>query len=109
MLLILGEHFSSSESSSGSENDEADHAMQELERKQQHPRRLHSEMWYNDPGEMNDGPLCRCSARTKRQGIRHGVYAGETLPELCNFYSNNADKLHHYRYSFKCISCDIFI
>jgi hypothetical protein len=105
MLYFPGEHISSSESSSGSDNDEADHAMQELERKHQHPRRLHPEMWYNDPGEMNDGPLCRCSARTRRQGIRHGVYVSENYSPPCDLYSNNADKLYHYRYcSLICIS-----
>lgn len=55
---------------------------------------------YNDPGEMNDGPLCRCSARTKRQGIRHGVYAAESSPMLCDIYTNNADKLYHYRFVY---------
>ena len=27
--------------------------------------------------QMNDGPLCRCSAKARRYGIRHGIYAGE--------------------------------
>lgn len=46
---------------------------------------------------MNDGPLCRCSARTRRQGIRHGVYAGEVKPPPCNPSENNLDNLYHYR------------
>jgi hypothetical protein len=27
---------------------------------------------------MNDGLLCRCSAKSRRSGIRHGIYPGET-------------------------------
>ncbi|CAB0038163.1 unnamed protein product [Trichogramma brassicae] len=46
---------------------------------------------------MNDGPLCRCSAKSRRSGIRHGIYAGEDALEKCDPNSNNADKLHHYR------------
>lgn len=71
--------------------------MEELTRKQQHPDRLHPEMWYNDIGEMNDGPLCRCSKKSRKSGIRHGIYPGEKFLKLCNLYTNNGDKLHHYR------------
>lgn len=46
----------SDSSSNESESDE-DNAMEELEVKKKHPYRLHQELWYNDPGEMNDGPL----------------------------------------------------
>lgn len=49
-----------STSDSSSEEDEVDLVLQELERKKQHPARLHPELWFNDAGEMNDGPLCRC-------------------------------------------------
>jgi ribonuclease-3 len=51
---------SSTSDSSSEEEDEVDLVLQELERKKQHPSRLHPELWFNDPGEMNDGPLCRC-------------------------------------------------
>lgn len=71
--------------------------MAELNRKQLHPDRLHPELWYNDAGEMNDGPLCRCSKKSQRSGIRHGIYAGEQLLQKCDPDSNNADKLYHYR------------
>lgn len=71
--------------------------MEELQRKQQHPDRLHPEMWYNDPGEMNDGPLCRCSIKSRKSGIRHGIYPGEKHLNRCNPNSNNSDKLYHYR------------
>ncbi|KAL0104972.1 hypothetical protein PUN28_016542 [Cardiocondyla obscurior] len=88
-----------SSSSSDSENsmDEDDRTMEELMAKKQHPQRLHAEMWFNDPGEMNDGPLCRCSAKSRRSGIRHGIYAGEGAINKCDLSTNNADKLYHYR------------
>ena len=28
---------------------------------------------------MNDGPLCRCSLKSKEAGIRHDIYPGETV------------------------------
>lgn len=46
---------------------------------------------------MNDGPLCRCSAKSRRSGIRHGIYAGEGVIKKCDLNSNNANKLYHYR------------
>ncbi|XP_076232216.1 ribonuclease 3 drosha [Calliopsis andreniformis] len=88
---------SSSSSDSDSSMDEDDRTMEELMAKKQHPQRLHPEMWFNDPGEMNDGPLCRCSAKSRRSGIRHGIYAGEGAINKCDLNSNNADKLYHYR------------
>nr|WJN65753.1 Drosha transcript 2068 [Hypothenemus hampei] len=97
-------HKTESSSSSDSDSDsdgnfssEEDYCMEELQRKQQHPDRLDSELWYNDPGEMNDGPLCRCSLKSRKSGIRHGIYPGENGIQKCNLYSNNADKLFHYR------------
>ncbi|XP_046403440.1 ribonuclease 3 isoform X2 [Ischnura elegans] len=95
-----GKSSSSSGSDSSSEDadeEEEDRAMEELQRKRLHPHRLHPELWYNDSGEMNDGPLCRCSAKARRSGIRHGIYAGEGHLEPCSPDSNNADRLHHYR------------
>ncbi|KAL4715684.1 hypothetical protein ACJJTC_006263 [Scirpophaga incertulas] len=75
----------------------SDRIMLELQRKQSHPRRLHPEMWFNDSGQMNGGPLCRCSARARRQGMRHGVFAGEETFPKCIPNMNNIDKLYHYR------------
>ncbi|XP_071455436.1 ribonuclease 3 [Hetaerina americana] len=95
-----GNSSSSSEDDSSSEDadeEEEDRAMEELQRKRRHPHRLHPELWYNDTGEMNDGPLCRCSAKARRSGIRHGIYAGESHLKPCFSDSNNADRLHHYR------------
>ncbi|KAK9871667.1 hypothetical protein WA026_014115 [Henosepilachna vigintioctopunctata] len=71
--------------------------MEELQRKQKHPDCLHPEMWYNDSGEMNDGPLCRCSVKSRKSGIRHGIYPGEKPLKKCDPNSNNADKLYHYK------------
>ncbi|XP_034951139.1 ribonuclease 3 [Chelonus insularis] len=87
----------SSSSDSDSSLDDDDRTMEELMAKKQHPQRLHPEMWFNDHGEMNDGPLCRCSAKSRRSGIRHGIYAGEGIINRCELNSNNADKLYHYR------------
>lgn len=46
---------SDSDSSSSSENEESDldRFSEELERKRSHPDRLHSELWFNDPGEVS--------------------------------------------------------
>lgn len=71
--------------------------MQELTKKIQHPYRLHPDLWHNEIGEMNDGPLCRCSAKSKRSGLRHGIYPGERGFPRCQLNSNNASKLYHYR------------
>lgn len=94
-------HMSSSDSSSCSSDDdhedEEDTAFEELQRKKLHPWRLHEELWYNDPGEMNDGPLCRCSAKARRSGIRHGIYPGEDKLQHCDLNSNNRGELYHYR------------
>lgn len=48
---------------------------------------------------MNDGPLCRCSIKARKTGIRHGIYPGEEHLEKCNPNSNNRDRLYHYRIS----------
>ncbi|XP_017471286.1 PREDICTED: ribonuclease 3 isoform X1 [Rhagoletis zephyria] len=89
---------SSSEDSSDDElKIEQDCCMEELSRKIQHPYRVHADLWHNDSGEMNDGPLCRCSAKSRRIGIRHGIYPGETGYPKCVMNSNNAPRLHHYR------------
>lgn len=95
-VYVLDGKCSSSDSSSEEELEE-DRTMEELSRKTCHPYRLHTDLWHNETGEMNDGPLCRCSAKSQRSGIRHGVYPGETGFERCQPNSNNADRLHHYR------------
>lgn len=32
--------------------------------------------------QMNDGPLCKCSAKARRTGIRHSIYPGEEVTGL---------------------------
>lgn len=71
--------------------------MEELTKKINHPYRLHPDLWHNEPGEMNDGPLCRCSAKSRRCGIRHSIYPGESGNIKCDINSNNYDKLYHYK------------
>lgn len=52
---------------------------------------------FNDPGEMNDGPLCRCSLKSRKSGIRHGIYAGEQHLKPCDKDTNNCTNLYHYK------------
>lgn len=42
-----------SSSDSESDSDQDDCIIDELEKKKLHPYRLHPELWYNDPGEVN--------------------------------------------------------
>lgn len=92
------EKCSSSDSSDGDDIDfEEDCTIEELSRKVQHPYRIHPDLWHNETGEMNDGPLCRCSAKSRKTGIRHGIYPGETGRPKCIPNSNNFGKLYHYR------------
>lgn len=95
---LTGDKCSSSDSSSDEDfNIEDDCPMEELTKKIKHPYRLHADLWHNEVGEMNDGPLCRCSAKSRRTGIRHGIYPGENCIPKCNPNSNNAGKLYHYK------------
>ena len=45
---------------------------------------------------MNDGPVCRCSLKARRSGIRHGIYLGEEPLPRCHPNTNNRHRLHHY-------------
>uniref|UniRef100_A0A5F9CI53 Ribonuclease 3 n=1 Tax=Oryctolagus cuniculus TaxID=9986 RepID=A0A5F9CI53_RABIT len=63
-------------------------------------RCTHSENYYSsDPMDqvMNDGPLCKCSAKARRTGIRHSIYPGEEAIKPCRPMTNNAGRLFHYR------------
>uniref|UniRef100_A0A3P8UPI4 Drosha ribonuclease III n=1 Tax=Cynoglossus semilaevis TaxID=244447 RepID=A0A3P8UPI4_CYNSE len=84
-------------SCSSSSDSEVFDVIAEIKRKKAHPDRLHEELWYNDPGQMNDGPLCKCSAKARRTGIRHSIYPGEESVKQCRPMNNNAGKLFHYR------------
>ncbi|KAJ6222600.1 hypothetical protein RDWZM_001145 [Blomia tropicalis] len=87
----------SCDSESGDElDDDTDSSFQELQRKKSHPWRLHDELWYNDKGEVNDGPVCRCSLKAQKSGIRHGIYLGEEPLPRCNPNTDNRDRLYHY-------------
>lgn len=93
-----GNNCSDDNSSSSDEDSENEYlTLKELDRKSSHPDRLHPELWYNELGEMNDGPMCKCSIKSQRSGIRHNIYVGEGPFEPCLPNSNNADKLFHYR------------
>lgn len=94
---IAGDKCSSSDSSDDDFNIDDDCPMEELTKKIKHPYRLHADLWHNEAGEMNDGPLCRCSVKSRRSGIRHGIYPGEEGPAKCLPNSNNAGKLYHYK------------
>ncbi|KAM6977299.1 ribonuclease 3 isoform 2-T2 [Aplochiton taeniatus] len=84
-------------SCSGSSDSDVFDVIAEIKRKKAHPHRLHEELWYNDPGQMNDGPLCKCSAKARRTGIRHSIYPGEEHAKQCRPMNNNSGKLFHYR------------
>lgn len=97
ICIYLAEKCSSSDSSDDEFDIDDDCPMEELTKKIKHPYRLHPDLWHNEDGEMNDGPLCRCSAKSRRTGIRHGIYPGEEGFPKCLSNSNNAGKLYHYR------------
>ena len=71
-----------------------------MKNRQEQPYRLHPELWDNQPGELNDGPACRCSLKARKFGIRHGIYQGEDSSSErtpLDPMSNNGDRLYHYR------------
>lgn len=71
-----------------------------IEHRKKQEDRLSDELWENRPGEVNDGPACRCSLKHQKVGIRHGVYQGEENDEKkksLDDLTNNSDKLFHYR------------
>lgn len=46
--------FETDSSDSEESSSEEDTALEELERKRKHPDRLHLELWFNDPKEVNE-------------------------------------------------------
>ncbi|XP_005107264.1 ribonuclease 3 [Aplysia californica] len=94
---------SSSESSSDEDDDDddddegANQIMEEWEKRKKHPYSLHPELWFNIKGQANDGPLCRCSIKSRKSGIRHDIYPGEEPLPVCDPESNNLGQLWHYR------------
>jgi ribonuclease-3 len=69
----------------------------EINRKMNHPERLHANLSFNEPDQTNEGPLCKCKLKNTTFGTRHQIYYGETKITQCDRFRNNADKLHHYR------------
>ena len=63
--------------------------------------RLHDELWYNEKGQLNDGPSCRCSINARKTGIRHGIFPGEEPLAPCDPNTNNSDRLYHYAVGIK--------
>ncbi|VVC38475.1 Ribonuclease III domain,Double-stranded RNA-binding domain,Ribonuclease III [Cinara cedri] len=92
-FIIQDDSFSLSDEDSDCENDK----LKELALKCAHPDRLHPDIWYNELGELNDGPVCKCSPSSQNLGILHNIYVGEVPFESCLPNTNNADKLYHYR------------
>ncbi|KAK2718891.1 ribonuclease 3-like [Artemia franciscana] len=88
---------SGTESEDGEFVDEKDKVINELNKKQNHPFRLHLELWHNEAGETNEGPICKCSLKSRRTGIRHNIFVGETTIPKCDPFSNCIDKLYQYR------------
>jgi ribonuclease-3 len=69
----------------------------EINRKQNHPERLHPDLSFNEPDQTNEGPLCKCKLKNTTFGTRHQIYYGEASIEPCDEKSNNSDRLFHYR------------
>ena len=63
---------------------------------QEHPRKLHPELWFNVEGELNHGKECLCSLKDKQKWIVHNVYPNEQPPKVCEALGNNGLKLYHY-------------
>ncbi|CAK5074023.1 unnamed protein product [Meloidogyne enterolobii] len=71
-------------------------AREEILRKRSHPAALHPDIGFNEPGQLNDGPQCKCSWAAKQTGVRHGKFAGEKAFLRCDWNSSNIERLHHY-------------
>uniref|UniRef100_A0A8D0GPF1 Ribonuclease 3 n=1 Tax=Sphenodon punctatus TaxID=8508 RepID=A0A8D0GPF1_SPHPU len=89
-------------SCSSSSDSEIFDVIAEIKRKKAHPDRLNEEIWYNDPGQMNDGPLCKCSAKARRTGIRHSIYPGEEISLYCTSNAVNVICLFKLNLSVLC-------
>ncbi|CAJ0581602.1 unnamed protein product, partial [Mesorhabditis spiculigera] len=92
-----GSDYDSSDQSEPEEDDASESSAEssierEVARKKNHPAAVSPEIAFNETGQANDGPLCRCSINAAKAGIRHGCFAGETAIPKC---SSNS-KLHHY-------------
>uniref|UniRef100_A0A915N1G1 Uncharacterized protein n=1 Tax=Meloidogyne javanica TaxID=6303 RepID=A0A915N1G1_MELJA len=68
-------------------------AREEILRKRSHPAALHPDIGFNEPGQLNDGPLCKCSWAAKQTGVRHGKFAGEKAFPRCDWNSSLTNEL----------------
>lgn len=68
----------------------------EINHKLKHPYKLHTDIWYNEPNELNDGPACSCSPKYQI-GPLHNDFPGEKAIPHCQSNSNNHGKLFHYK------------
>ena len=80
-----------------SDNEFDDIRSMEINRKQNHPERLHPDLSFNEPDQTNEGPLCKCKLKNTTFGTRHQIYYGESSIEPCDENTNNSDRLFHYR------------
>ena len=89
-----------SEKNDESHNHAKNDSLEWIEHRQRQKDRLSNELWENRPGEVNDGLACKCSMKSRKVGIRHGIYQGEEDDEKrksLDDLTNNSDKLYHYR------------
>lgn len=71
---------SSKKEKSLEENEELDDIRSmEIDRKQKHPERLHTDLTFNEPDQTNEGPLCKCKLKNTTFGTRHQIYYGEQV------------------------------
>ncbi|KFD67209.1 hypothetical protein M514_07574 [Trichuris suis] len=101
---LFSDHSSSSSSSgeasdSGSTSGSDSSRRRAIYRKQSHPARLHPDLWFNERGEMNDGPVCRCCWKARQRGVAHYIFAGEKPIEACDPLTNNRNRLYYYKLS----------
>lgn len=62
-----------------------------------HRQPLHNELSYNKPGQLNDGPACRCSINARKTGIRHGIFPAEQPLKRCDMTNNQNNRLYCYK------------
>ncbi|CDW57857.1 ribonuclease 3 [Trichuris trichiura] len=103
--LFSDQSTNSSSSSSGEASDSGTTSGSDssrrraIYRKQNHPARLHPDLWFNERGEMNDGPVCRCCWKARQRGVAHYIFAGEKPIKACDPLTNNRNRLYYYKLS----------
>uniref|UniRef100_A0A914I9D7 Ribonuclease 3 n=1 Tax=Globodera rostochiensis TaxID=31243 RepID=A0A914I9D7_GLORO len=88
---------STASNKSGGPEKKSSMAQKEIQRKRDHPAALHPDIGFNESGQLNDGPLCKCSWTAKQSGIRHDKFVGEQQSlTKCQWNSSSIECLHHY-------------